>query len=633
MPIFSQLKYNNYVPQYVGAPLDEFLASSSAVQGRYNQVQEGYSLIGELADTLQTSPLEGDKSMKSQLLNQVNASIEDAAKRGNFDQIQNEMRFLAKQYAKQAAPIKENLSRYQAAEKAISESKLPKTHQQYLLQSLRSKPGLSYDEVGNPSYLQPDTFAENVDLREVYEKYINDYKSDKYPGGIRAVTDPQTGLVEYYSNTTNELVDANEVQAGLQRVALFDPKVQDFIIQDAAANGVQITNGQQFLDYATPLMQAYTDKAAFSKVDTDFRLGHADEARKDDMGGGFTFPINWGVPAREGTTTPSDLRKSLKGLDESRSVKNDEFGRFIKERQIDPLTGKSVDGVDYSEDVALYNQQLDAIDAQKWELQEVEANAKKDAGLPANWVPSEKAIKEAEIAYQEAANPIGRTGSEFPYTPEERAKMGQEAYEKSLDNSNDPSLKAYRTALKKNAQDRTDVRGITTFGKNTRAEMDIIGDRLISGESGAIRGKDLATGREIENLSEYGTAVQNLGYGIENGQLQLVYKTGERNPKNGDFIPSQHKISVNAPPELVSKLVEKKIIDPADLDISKQIGQFGGRVQVGNLQADVEIKRSAETGSADVVVVLNNGKKRVAFPSQGAAIKFINNLAKTVNGN
>ena len=195
MPLFSQLKYNNYVPQYVGMPLNEFHQASTAIQDRYNRVSEGYSLIGELADTLQTSPLAGDKEAKRQLMATVSGKIEEAAKRGDFDTMQNEMRKLAKDYAKQSTPIKENLARYQSAEKAIVESELPKNHKTYLLSQLRSKEGLTYDDDGLPQYLLPDPIAENVDLREVYEKFINDYKSDKAHNGIYQKIDPKTGLL------------------------------------------------------------------------------------------------------------------------------------------------------------------------------------------------------------------------------------------------------------------------------------------------------------------------------------------------------------------------------------------------------------------------------------------------------
>jgi hypothetical protein len=642
MPIFSQLKYNNYIPQYVGAPLDEYLAASTAVQDRYNQVTEGYSLIGELADTLQASPLEGDKLAKTNLVKQVSGSIEEAAKKGNFDTMQNEMRSLAKQYSKQAAPIKENLARFSAAEKAILDAKLPQNHQNYLLKNLRSKEGLTFDEDGLPQYLQADPFAENVNLPEIYEKYINDYKSDKAPTGVYAVKDPNTGLTEYFANGTNERVDANEVRGGLQLLALSDPKVQQYIMQDAASNGVEIKNSNEFVEYAAPLMEAFTQKAAFDKKDIEFKLGEAGRFRtrkkEEEIGEGFTFDINWGVPARQGVATPSDLRNTDKKLTESRQGAVDEFNKFLINNgdTIDPLTGKSKSGIDYSEEVDLYNQRLDSVDAQKWELKEIENQAKRDAGLPANYTPNQKVLDQAQAAYDEVmASAIGpgnqRSGGDDPGRIEARKQDAQKAYNKVIDTSNDPNLRAYRTALAKNAKDRTDVKGITTFGKGLRAEMDVIGDRVLAGDWGFVKAKNVATGAELGDLSEYGTATESIGWGITNGQVELVFRTGERDGTK--FIPSQNKISFTAPPELVEHLTKKGYIDPMDLDISTQIGSFGGKVNVGNLKADVEIKRNAQTGPADVVVVLNDGKKRVAFPSEGAAVKFLSNLARAVNGN
>lgn len=639
MPIFSQLKYNNYVPQYVGAPLDEYLHASSAIQNRFDQTAQGYSLVGELTDQLQASPLAGDTEAKRQLTDYVNKSIEDAAKRGNFDQMQNEMRSLARQYSKRAAPIKENLTRYQAAEKAITESKLPQSHQAYLLQNLRSKPGLRYDEYGQPQFLTPDPFAENVDLREVYEKYINDYKSDKYPGGIRAVTDPNTGLVEYYSNTTNERVNGNEVRQGLQALALSDPKVQQFILQDAAANNIPIQTGQEFIQYAGPLMEAYTQKAAFNKQDIDFKLGEAGSFRtkkkEDELGEGYTFDLNWTTPAREGVATPSDLRKSAETLTQQRQTINDQYTRFLMNNgdPIDPLTGMSKSGVDYSDEVDLYNQQLDAVDANKWELQEIEAQAKRDAGLPSNYQPSQETLNKAQQAYDSYMLQTSEAYSRSGATMSEPARRegAQRAYNRVIDQSSDPSLKAYRASLAKNAKDRTDVRGITTFGKAARAEMDVIGDRVLAGEYGFVKAKDVATGKELENVSEYGDAVQNLGWAVDNGQVQLVYRTGTMDKSN--FVPNNQKISIDAPPELTEHLIKKGYIDPVDLDISKQIGSFGGHVKLGNLEADVEIKRNAQNAPADVVVVFDTdkGKVRKAYPSIGAAIKVLNNASRYGN--
>jgi hypothetical protein len=639
MPLFSELKYNNYVPQYVGAPLDEYLRASTAVQDRYNQVQEGYSLLGELSESLQTSPLEGDREAKKALLSNVTGKINEAAARGDFDQMQNEMRSLAKEYAKQATPIKENLSRYQAAEKAIASSELPKHHQQYLLSQLRSKKGLTYDQDGMPQYLQADSFAKNVDLKGVYEKFINDYKSDKAPNGVYQVKDPVTGLVEYYANNTNERVDADEVRQGLQLLAWSDPEVQQFILQDAQASGVEIKNAGDFLNHAAPLMEAYTQKAAFNKKDLEFKLGEAGNYRakqkEDEIGSGYTFDINWGIPAKQGVASPTDLRNSGKALGSQKQSINDEFGKFLKNNgdTIDPLTGLSKSGVDYSDEVSLYNQKLDQVDAQKWELSEIEQAAKRDAGLPNNWTPNEQVLREAEKAYHQAYTAgMASSSRDGGTTEEQRKEAAQRAYEKALDQSSDPSMKAYRTALKKNAKDRTDVRGVTTFGKGARSEMDMIGNRIIAGEWGFVKAKDIATGRELTELNEYGTMTENLGWTTDNGEVQLVYKTGEAD-KHGNFVPSQNKVSIQAPPELTQHLIKKGYIDPLDLDISRQIGSFGGNVRIGNLAADVEIKRNAETGPSNVTVVLNDGKKRVAFPSTGAAVKFLNNLAKSVNGN
>ncbi len=641
MALFNQLQYNQHVPQYVGAPLDEFYNASSAVQQRYDKNAEGYSLIGELADSLQTSNLAGDKAAKAEILDHVNRSIEEAAKKGNFDMMGNEMRMLAKQYSKKATPIKENLARYQSAQKEILDSKLPQNHQNYLLSRLNSNPGLSFDEDGNPQYLQADPFAENVNLPEIYEKYINDYKSDKAPEGIHQVKDPNTGLVEYYSNNTNERVDSNEVRSGLQRLAFYDPKVQQFVLQDAAANGVELRDANDFVEYASPLMEAYVDKAAFNKKDIDFKLGSAEEYRKkqleDREGEGYTFNINWGVPARQGVASPSDLRKSTTSLTSQKQSINDEFGKFLKNNgdSIDPNTGKSKSGIDYSDEVALYNQKLDTIDSQKWELQEVEAQAKIDAGLSANYIPNEKVINEAQKAYDAQLLDNTDSNGRFrdPRPIERRYEDATKAYNDVLDSSNDPDLKAYRSALAKNAKDRTDVKGITTFGKAARSEMDLIGNRLIAGDWGFIKGTDVATGRELENLAEYGTATQNIGWTTNNGEIELVYQTG--NTDKGNFIPGTKKIKVTAPPELRSHLVEKGLINPIDLEISRQIGSTGGRVKIGNITADVEIKRASQTSPSEVVVIFDTtqGKVRKAYPSQGAAIKVLSQLANRNNGN
>lgn len=636
MPIFSQLKYNNYVPQYVGAPLDEYFKSATAIQDRYNQVQEGYSLINELADTLPVSPLKNDQDLKMQLMTDVNRSIEEAAKKGNFDQMQNEMRMLAKNYSKRATPIKENLARYQAAEKAISESELPKQHQAYLLNQLRSKEGLKYDENGLPSYINPDPFAENVDLTKAYNDFINDYKSDKGTGPIRAVYD-KNGLVDYYVNQNNEYVDPNQVMNDLNNLALNDPKMRAFILQDAASNGISIDSPEKFVEYATPLMSSYANKAGFNKTDLDWKLGEAGgyraKKKEDEMTGGFTFDLMFGVPAREGTATPSDLRNTRQGLDSQRQSVNDNYGRWLKETGVDPSTGLNKDGVNFKDELALWNAQLDEVDAQKWELDKIEQEARIDAGLPATYQPPQAVIKEAQDAYEKEYRGrfYGKVGADLRPEAEKKA-AAQKAYNDVIDKSNDPSLKAYRNALAKNAKDRTENKGVTTFPKSVRAELDVIGTSVIANPTGFVKANDAATGKELTNLEEYGTQVQNVGWTTENGKTVLIYNTGNSDNK-GNFISSGKKIKITAPPEMEAEFIKKGILDPVDLEIQRQMGPNGGTVKVGNLTADVQIKRNAQNTPSAVTVVLNNGRTRKSFTSEGEAIKFINNLAKLRNGN
>jgi hypothetical protein len=637
MAIFSDLKYNQYVPQYVGAPLDEYLHAANAVQDRYNQVNEGYSVINELADTLPTSPLKEDEELKSQLLGHVNKSIESAAQRGNFDEMQNEMRMLARQYSKQAAPLKENLSRYQAAEKSITSSELPKQHQAYLLSQLRSKQGVTYDEAGMPNYLQADPFAENVDLSKSYNDFINDYKSDKFSGPIKAVYD-RNGLVEYYTNQNNERVDPNQVMNDLLGVAANDSKLRSFILQDAASNGVSIQTAEQFQEYAMPLMASYANKAGFDKSDVDWKLGEAGSFRskqkEDEMTGGFSFDMMFGVPAKQGTATPSDLRSTRDGLTKQRTTINESYGRWLDATGVDPLTGISKDGKDYKDELNAWNAQLDAVDSQKWELDKIEQDAKIDAGLPANYTPSQKVLDQAQLAYDNAMNLQPRdakTGIESRSESQKRSEAIA-AYNKVVDNSNDPNLRAYQTALAKNAKDKTENRGITTFPKSVRSELDVIGNMVVANPTGFVKAKDAATGKELETLEGYGNAVQNVGWDVVNGKVELIYGTGGLDDK-GNFVPSGKKVTITAPPEMEAQLIKKGILDPVDLEIQKQIGDNGGQVKIGNLRANVEIRRNAQNAPTETVVVLNNGRSRKAFPSKGDAIKFINNLAKIQNGN
>jgi hypothetical protein len=637
MALFSQLKYNNYVPQYVGMPLNEFMGASTAVQNRYDQIRENYSLVGELADTLQVSPLDTDRDVKRQLITDVQAKIDEAAKRGDFDTMQNEMRKLAKDYAKKAQPLTENLNRYSAAEKAIMESKLPQSHISYLRNQLRQSPGLSFDEFGVPNYSQFNSFAENVDLREVYEKYINDYKSDKAPQGVRKEFDDETGLVEYFAIGSNEKVDSGEVLAGLQLVALQDPKVQDFILQDAAANGQQIKTNEDFLNYSAPLMAAYAEKAGFNKQDLQIRVGEAGRARAksaEDKSGGLTFDFMWGEQAKAGTASPQDLRQSRETLEQQRESVNDEYTKFLSNNgdPIDPLTGISRSGQNYRELTDRYSQQLDGIDAQKWELDKVEADAKTDAGLPLNWTPSKEVLAKAEQASADAIQAVasssevtrgGKVVSEAEYK-----KIGQEAYNKALDKSNDPNVKAYRTALARNAQQRTTVKGMTTFNKNVTAELESIGDALIAGTWGNVAAYDVATGQALDNLKDYGTAVKRPMWTVDNGKVVLAFQTG--NMDKNQFISSNKWIKVEAPPELEEQLVSKKILDPLDLDIMKQAAT--GRVKIGQDIVRFETKRAGQTGPAEVVLVYDDGF-REAYDSQGDAIKRLARLMRKANGN
>jgi hypothetical protein len=658
MPLFSEHKYNNYVPQYVGAPLDEYLAASTAIQKRYDETLQGYSLVGELADTLETSPLEGDRSLKNNLVNQVNLSIEEAAKRGNFDQMGNEMRYLAKQYAKQAQPLKENAARYNAEQERILKAGLPVHQEQYLRSVLGSQKGLSYDENGQPQYIQPISFAEFFDTQKALNEFGSGYKEDLISKGF--VLDPSG---KFYNRETKEYIDPNEVINAMSHRLDSDSKASSFIMQDLMAKGIDpnqaetsVLDGKtQTTAYANELARqsfAQAEKLGFTKQkfetqDNDEFNIRLKQKLDEESGSGFTFDINYGVPARAGIATPSDLRSTANTLGVQRQSVNDEWNRWEKsiESQLGPIKSKVVNGqtrwfagnTDITEERGGYVDRMDALEAQQWELQEVEAQAKIDAGLPANYVPNQKVLdqaeKDAEATASSMRHVVDRAGKPV-YNAAVIEEEYRKAYNKSIDNSNDPNLKAYRKALSKNAKDRQDVKGVTTFGKAVRQELDRVGNQLLSGTSGILNAKDLATGQPITDLEDFGGMVETVGWTTNNGNLEIIYKTGAPD-KNGNFIPSDKKVSVQAPPELVDQLAKKGVIDLADLEISRQIGDFGGKVKLGNFTAEIEIKRNAQTGPTPYVVTVDTeqGPRRVIFSSMGTAVKFINQASKLVNGN
>ena len=266
-------------------------------EGLRKTSDEAFKIAGAL-DSLQVDAREPDTKRRNEILSNIEGEVS-----GLYDIYKSDPRQALEQARRLGMSVNKNLTRGELA--AIAQSKAAEVEWAKQQKKLYEDNKIDYntymfnqqhamqqggigqaDELGNYSLFQGRRGVNQYDIQKAANDFITGYKSDKYPGGIKMVKDPTTGLVEYYDRTTNEVVKDNEVQKALANALSTNPDAMNYLGELAQTTGI---NPQEYLG---KILDAYTNKAAFTKTTADWKLGHAEAARAKDRED--AVPLNTG---------------------------------------------------------------------------------------------------------------------------------------------------------------------------------------------------------------------------------------------------------------------------------------------------------------------------------------------------
>jgi hypothetical protein len=606
MALFGELPYNEYVPQYVGAPINELFQASQILQQRGEQTREGYDKVADDLNQLQS--LSVDEPYKQHVAQQVQKRIEDAAKRGDYQNMQREMRALSRDYIKQTAPVQQNLNQYNELIKKIDESEHSDSHKKFLKSTLSGYKGIQFDpETGTVSNTLSEhqfntrnsaaSFAEFVDKEERLKALSSDFGHVVQEFGLTPTGVDEFGLPMFQSRQkVKQRTAENILSWGLNAIGN-DQKFIDYLVLELEAEGFDPSDVSDKYGSESKPMSKLQEKMIDSVQSSVHRLGLKEITFKDIVNPEYKFARKreeelqgnqWRIPVeipieseyknlsdinkfeeafRQYDTDVEQIQNNLDVAESKykRKIANeyDEDGKVVKVlRYIDE------EGVDRTSEVKDYREKLDAVKKAKENLEAKLDFVSKQTGIP---------IQEIKQAFL--------PGPSFQATDPNKAGQGAVGYglskpnyyaltEKQKDNRNLINLKLKE--LSKGSINEIRMLSTSTAPTLNKTFNDYYNKTVKNSNTALLEVRDFKTGNvlnegstdekaKIKEAEFTGTVIHPI-YG-----LQAVYSTkSDKGSSDSDFV------MINVPEEHLETLKRENKIDSVYFALDNQIGAHGG---------------------------------------------------------
>lgn len=261
MPL-PNFNLNPYIQPYVGAGVSQAFGESIDQRiHNYEAALEHEDVLGYQTDNLinSTAPFEGDQEYAKVLMHDTRKLIEERAGRGDYENMQREIRRSARNFATKAQPILENQKRY--ADYTTKMQDLYQTGKISVDTYSKAKQAAlgSYRGI-DPSNVQSSMFqgfipSPDINVAEKVDKFLSGWKEN---GGTKLIPDGQGGYMKVdWSNAREEDI-AKAAQEYLQGDSEFTGYFQT---QNAIGNNPRV------LSELEGAIKAGAEKYGFYKED------------------------------------------------------------------------------------------------------------------------------------------------------------------------------------------------------------------------------------------------------------------------------------------------------------------------------------------------------------------------------
>lgn len=246
-----QLSYSQYVPQYVGAPLDEIFKVLQVKQQKYETNKMQDLMMGQLLDNMSTSALDGDKAYLEYHASRIKSDMEQRAYMGDYENMDFEVTLAATRFASVAENVQKQRAAITEYQDMLEEGYQAGTYdfttkQKAYELSMRTNKGLQFDpETGKVTggYFNGYRPAKYVDITTELDNLFKDWQAE---GKIGLPTSDGKIWISSYS----EYVDEQELyNIGIQHL-MNNKETLAYLQQDAMFNTMDMDDTQ---------LQAYID--------------------------------------------------------------------------------------------------------------------------------------------------------------------------------------------------------------------------------------------------------------------------------------------------------------------------------------------------------------------------------------
>jgi len=276
---YSQIFQTPYINTYQAPDINAFAKAAGMIRDRYDTNLQTADLLEDGLEQLKAADFDGDKQILQDLKASAQATTQQWAEAGNYEDLAPEIRRSAKEFAKKARPIQENKARWDAyKEEVLSLENLSEQQKmQRLALGSEAYTGLTQDEYGEWKYFSGNRWNAGINVPEWTDKVLDGTEFDSYAlyealdnGHIR--TDV-TGRYVITESGVQESRSAQRIVNVLNAAIEGDPAVQGYIADEA-----------KIAEATTPTYDTLTEeqKASFSQDAAQYRSDNAALKNKSD---------------------------------------------------------------------------------------------------------------------------------------------------------------------------------------------------------------------------------------------------------------------------------------------------------------------------------------------------------------
>lgn len=121
--LFLPQAYSEYVSQFPGSAINEFMHTAGGLQARFDQARDRYDIQRDALEAVSALPLSQDQAYKKKLIDTFTQELDQFAQREDFENMGREINMSARRFAQAVQPLQQRQQEVAEFRKSLSENK------------------------------------------------------------------------------------------------------------------------------------------------------------------------------------------------------------------------------------------------------------------------------------------------------------------------------------------------------------------------------------------------------------------------------------------------------------------------------------------------------------------------------